>query len=102
MTDHTPAYGDVLRAIADGSYDDDIAQLSRAISQRIDTVRAVRARTNRQTLREGGQGVLRGFSSHPDINDSVVTVLEIRRTRCDVRLADGRAYSVPLHTVESL
>lgn len=84
----TMAGTDIARSILSGEYDSDLDVLAEAVRMRRKDVKAREGRMNALTLKPGDHVRMHGLT--PKIlNDAVVEVVSLRRTRVNVKAIDG-------------
>lgn len=79
---------DVALAILDGRLDDDLKALADAIHARRKQVRAREAQMNALFLSKGDHVTMHGLSPKY-LNDAVVEVVEVKKTRVSVKSIEG-------------
>jgi len=81
-------FKEIASGILDGEYDNVLDSLQSAINERRKDVRARHARLNGLTLKAGDRVTLHGLSPK-FLNDEVVEVVTVNKTRVAVKSIDG-------------
>lgn len=99
---------DISTLITNGTYDDDLDDIARAVQHRRSVLKDVRASIMKASLRKGDRVCLSGLRP-AYINGKHGIVMEVKRSRVSLMPAEGQAHgrfsgivTVPLSCVEKV